>query len=40
MDTIDGLWTYGYDPTGQLVSAVFDSTNPGIDDHPRHYSDN
>ncbi|MCG8599810.1 MAG: hypothetical protein MI807_06690, partial [Verrucomicrobiales bacterium] len=37
MDTIDGLWTYGYDPTGQLVSAVFDSTNPGIDDQGLRY---
>jgi len=23
MTTIDGAWTYGYDPTGQLTSAVF-----------------
>ncbi|MFI5460129.1 MAG: RHS repeat-associated core domain-containing protein [Isosphaerales bacterium] len=30
MATIDGTWTYAYDTTGQLVHAVFASTNPAI----------
>ena len=28
MTTLDGQWTYGYDPNGQLLHAVFVSTNP------------
>jgi RHS repeat-associated protein len=28
--TIDGTWTYSYDTTGQLIHAVFASTNPAI----------
>ena len=28
MATIDGTWTYSYDTTGQLIHAVFASTNP------------
>ncbi|HEY4313325.1 MAG TPA: CARDB domain-containing protein [Pirellulales bacterium] len=28
--TIDGTWTYSYDSTGQLMHAVFASTNPSI----------
>ena len=30
MATVDGTWTYSYDTTGQLVHAVFASTNPSI----------
>ena len=30
MATVDGTWTYSYDTTGQLVHAVFASTNPAI----------
>jgi RHS repeat-associated protein len=30
MNTIDGLWTYEYDATGQLTRAIFNSTNPQI----------
>ena len=30
MRTVDGQWTYTYDPSGQLTHAVFASTNPGI----------
>ncbi|HEY2415142.1 MAG TPA: RHS repeat-associated core domain-containing protein [Pirellulaceae bacterium] len=28
MTTLDGQWTYGYDANGQLLHAVFVSTNP------------
>jgi len=37
MDTIDGLWTYKYDATGQLTHAVFDSINPAIEDQDLEY---
>jgi RHS repeat-associated protein len=30
LTTLDGRWTYSYDPTGQLIHAVFASTNPSI----------
>lgn len=30
MSTLDGDWTYSYDGTGQLIHAVFASTNPLI----------
>src|SRR5262249_34519734 len=30
MGTLDGQWTYTYDLTGQLIHAVFASTNPSI----------
>ena len=32
MATLDGSWKYGYDAVGQLISAVFDSTNEDIPD--------
>jgi RHS repeat-associated protein len=28
--TLDGTWTYQYDPDGQLTRAVFSSSNPGV----------
>ncbi len=28
--TSDGLWTYAYDPSGELTQAIFASTNPSI----------
>ncbi len=28
--TLDGTWTYSYDPIGELIHAVFASTNPAI----------
>ncbi|HUU84061.1 MAG TPA: CARDB domain-containing protein [Phycisphaerae bacterium] len=37
MDTVDGLWTYEYDATGQLTRAVLDSTNPAIPDQDLAY---
>lgn len=37
MDTLDGAWTYAYDPTGQLTHAVFDSTNPEIEGQDLRY---
>jgi RHS repeat-associated protein len=37
MDTLDGAWTYTYDDSGQLVHAVFDSTNPSVDDQDLTY---
>src|SRR5438445_2154427 len=30
MATLDGQWTYSYDPTGQLARAVFASNNPNV----------
>src|SRR5207253_464373 len=30
MATLDGVWTYGYDATGQLTHAMFASINPEI----------
>jgi len=30
MTTLDGQWTYQYDPAGQLTDAVFSSTNPAV----------
>jgi RHS repeat-associated protein len=35
--SLDGQWTYSYDPTGQLTRAIFDSTNPEIDDQDLTY---
>ncbi|HAB17422.1 MAG TPA: hypothetical protein DCE44_13340, partial [Verrucomicrobiales bacterium] len=37
MSTLDGDWTYGYDATGQLTRAVFDSINPEIPDQDLTY---
>jgi RHS repeat-associated protein len=37
MSTLDGDWTYEYDATGQLVHAVFDSTNLAISDQDMRY---
>ncbi len=34
----DGRWEYGYDKTGQLISAIFTSTNPDIPDRSVAYS--
>src|SRR5207244_1452265 len=28
--TLDGTWSYSYDADGQLIDAVFGSTNPGV----------
>src|SRR6185312_10150476 len=36
--TIDGTWTYSYDADGQLVHAVFASTNPSIPNQDLAYS--
>jgi RHS repeat-associated protein len=30
MTTLDGVWNYEYDPTGQLTHAAFVSTNPAV----------
>ncbi len=35
--THNGTWDYEYDPTGQLIHAVFASTNPAIDDQDLTY---
>jgi RHS repeat-associated protein len=37
MSTLDGQWTFAYDLTGQLVHAVFASTNPSIPDQDLTY---
>ncbi|MBI1915416.1 MAG: hypothetical protein HYS12_11870 [Planctomycetes bacterium] len=37
MGTVDGMWTYSYDGTGQLTRAVFRSTNPDIPDQDLQY---
>ena len=37
MTTRDGHWTYTYDLTGQLIHAVFASTNPAIPDQDLSY---
>jgi RHS repeat-associated protein len=37
MTTLDGSWTYEYDATGQLIHAVFDSTNSEIPDQDLAY---
>ncbi len=37
MTTLDGQWTYTYDLTGQLVRALFASTNPNIPDQDLSY---
>src|SRR5262249_19686269 len=38
MSTLDGTWTYEYDATGQLIHAVFASTNPAITDQDLRYA--
>ena len=35
--TPDGVWTYSYDPTSQLIKAVFASTNPGTPNQDLSY---
>src|SRR5262249_51218430 len=30
MTTLDGLWSYTYDATGQLTHAIFTSNNPAV----------
>ena len=37
MATIDGMWTYGYDNDGELVTASFASTDPTIADQSLTY---
>src|SRR5205814_90478 len=37
MSTLDGVWTYKYDLTGQLTRAVLVSTNPSIPDQDLSY---
>ena len=37
MCTLDGTWIYEYDATGQLVHAVFGSTNGAIADQDLRY---
>lgn len=37
MSSLDGEWTYGYDPLGQLTHAVFDSVNAAIPDQDLAY---
>ena len=37
MTTLDGQWTYTYDLTGQLIHAVFASTNPSIPNQDLSY---
>ncbi len=37
MTTQDGVWSYGYDLTGQLTSALFTSDNPQIPDQDLQY---
>ncbi len=38
MSTLDGDWTYAYDGTGQLIRAVFASSNPSISDQDLSYN--
>ena len=37
-DTLDGDWTYTYDADGQLIEAVFASTNPSVPSQDLAYS--
>ena len=36
--TLDGAWTYTYDAAGQLIHAVFTSTNPNVPSQDLAYS--
>ena len=36
--TLDGTWTYTYDADGQLIQAVFASTNPSVPSQDLAYS--
>jgi RHS repeat-associated protein len=38
MATLDGSWTYSYDADGQLVRAVFTSTNPSLPNQDLAYN--
>jgi RHS repeat-associated protein len=37
MDTMDGIWNYGYDASGQLTTATFASTTASIPDRVLRY---
>jgi RHS repeat-associated protein len=37
MATLDGIWTYDYDATGQLIRAVLASANPAIPNQDLEY---
>ena len=37
MATLDGVWTYDYDATGQLTHAIFSSSTPNIPDQDLVY---